>query len=83
MYCIYNISLIGRDVRKPNIDFIEILCPPMKRHSIFFLKFLIIQKFQQISKFQKISKISKFSRILCNKTITTLDLDQYGNLKKK
>jgi len=31
MYCIYNISFIGRDVRKSNIDFIEISCPPMKR----------------------------------------------------
>jgi hypothetical protein len=28
---IYNISFIGRDVRKSNIDFIEISFPPMKR----------------------------------------------------
>ena len=33
-----------------------------------------IQNFQKISKFHK---ISNFSRILCNKTITTLELDQY------
>ena len=33
MYCIYNISFIGRDVRKSNIDFIEMLCPPMKRQT--------------------------------------------------
>jgi hypothetical protein len=32
------------------------------------------QNFQKISKFHK---ISNFSRILCNKTITTLELDQY------
>ena len=31
MYCIYNISFIGRDVRKSNIRFIEISCPLMKR----------------------------------------------------
>ena len=30
MYCIYNISFIGRDARKSNIYFIEISCPPMK-----------------------------------------------------
>jgi hypothetical protein len=35
------------------------------------------QNFQKNSKFQKFCKISKFSRILCNKTITTLELDQY------
>jgi hypothetical protein len=34
MYCIYNISFIGRDVRKSNIRFIEIACPPMKRQTI-------------------------------------------------
>ena len=34
MYCIYIISFIGRDVRKSNIDFIEISCPPMKRQTI-------------------------------------------------
>ena len=34
MYCIYNISFIGRDVRKSNISFIEISCPPMKRQTI-------------------------------------------------
>jgi len=33
MHCIYNISFIGRDVRKSNIDFIEISCPPMKRQT--------------------------------------------------
>ena len=32
MYCIYNISFIGRDVRKSNIDFIEISCTPMKNY---------------------------------------------------
>jgi hypothetical protein len=32
MYCIYNISFIGRDVRKSNIDFIEISCSPMKNY---------------------------------------------------
>ena len=32
MYCIYNISFIGRDVRKSNIDFIEISCTPMKSY---------------------------------------------------
>jgi hypothetical protein len=34
MYCIYDISFIGRDVQKSNIDFIEISCPPMKRQTI-------------------------------------------------
>ena len=34
MNWIYNISFIGRDVRKSNIDFIEISCPPMKRQTI-------------------------------------------------
>ena len=34
MYCIYIISIIGRDLRKSNIDFIEIACPPMKRQTI-------------------------------------------------
>jgi hypothetical protein len=29
-----NISFIRRDVRKSNIDFIEIACPPMKRQTI-------------------------------------------------
>ena len=38
MYCIYNISFIGRDVRKSNIDFIEISCPPMKRQTIICIK---------------------------------------------
>ena len=33
--------------------------------------------FQNFKKFQKFHKISKFSRVLCNKTITTLELDQY------
>ena len=32
LYCIYNISFIGRDVRKSNIDFIEISCTPMKNY---------------------------------------------------
>jgi hypothetical protein len=32
MYCIYNISFIGRDVRKSNIDFIEISCTHMKNY---------------------------------------------------
>ena len=32
MYCIYNISFIGRDVRKSNIDFTEISCTPMKNY---------------------------------------------------
>ena len=32
MYCLYNISFIGRDVRKSNIDFIEISCTPMKNY---------------------------------------------------
>jgi hypothetical protein len=32
MYCIYYISFIGRDVRKSNIDFIEISCTPMKNY---------------------------------------------------
>ena len=35
IYCIYTILFIGRDVRKSNIDFIEIPCPPMKRQTIF------------------------------------------------
>ena len=43
-------------------------------HTIYKKK---IQNFQRNSKFQKFCKISKFSRILCNKTITTLELDQY------
>jgi hypothetical protein len=34
MYCIYNILFIGRDVRKSNIRFIKISCPPMKRQNI-------------------------------------------------
>jgi hypothetical protein len=34
MYCIYNISFIGRDVRKSNIRFIEMSCPPMKRQTL-------------------------------------------------
>jgi hypothetical protein len=34
MYCIYNISFIGRDVRKSNIRFIEISCPPKERQTI-------------------------------------------------
>jgi hypothetical protein len=34
MYCIYNISFIGINVRKSNISFIEISCPPMKRQTI-------------------------------------------------
>ena len=38
MYCIYNISFIGRDVRKSNIDFIEISCPPMKRQTIICIR---------------------------------------------
>ena len=32
MYCIYIISFIGRDVRKSNIDCIEISCTPMKNY---------------------------------------------------
>jgi hypothetical protein len=31
MHCIYNILFIGRDVRKSNIHFFEISCPPMTR----------------------------------------------------
>ena len=34
LYDRYNISFIGRDVRKSNIDFIEVSCPPMKRQTI-------------------------------------------------
>jgi hypothetical protein len=34
MHCIYIISFIGRDVRKSNIDYIEISCPPMKIQTI-------------------------------------------------
>ena len=34
MYRIYNISFIGRDVRKSNISFIEISCPPKERQTI-------------------------------------------------
>ena len=59
-----------------------------------FLKISKIQKFNKFQnvkifkKFQKLHKISKFSRILCNKTITTLqwlERDQYGkkNILKK
>ena len=37
MYCIYNISFIGRDVRKSNIDFIEISCPPSHEKTNYYL----------------------------------------------
>ena len=40
-------------------------------------------KISTISKFSKYHKISKFSGILCNKTITTLELDQYEKKNKK
>ena len=53
-----------------------------KKGSKFSTNFKISQiknfiKFQNFQKFPKISKFHKFSRILCNKTITTLELDQY------
>jgi hypothetical protein len=35
---VYNISFIGRDVRKSNFDFIEISCSPMKRQTIICIR---------------------------------------------
>ena len=46
-------------------------------HTIYKEKGQNFQKNSKFPNFQKCYKISKFSRILCNKTITTLELDQY------
>ena len=65
----------------PNLSASHRELPPSLRHLVQFTN----QKFKNFKKFQKFHKISKFSRILCNKTITTLELDQYGkkNFKKQ
>jgi hypothetical protein len=44
MYCIYNISFIGRDVQKSNFDFIEISCSPMKRQTIISISDFLVVK---------------------------------------
>ena len=46
-------------------------------HTIYKKKVKIFKKFQNFKIITKFQKISKISRILCNKTITTLELDQY------
>jgi hypothetical protein len=64
-------------------NLIKLVLGPMEIFFIIIFKisqiknFIKFQNFQKFSKISKFHKFSKFSRILCNKTITTLELDQY------